>query len=242
MSEQEIEFEEIEAGASDNELFDQTGDFLKGPGKFVLIGIVGIAVIIGGYFAYKNYVVAPKDIKSVEALYMAEHNLLDNEDYETAINGDGATKGLEALAKSSYAGGEIAKYDLGVAYLNNGQYAEAIKTLKNVTFKDALLGTEVYGMIGDAYLESGDVNNALKYYTKAYKNRDNEITTPLFMMKAAQCLEIEGTEKNDKGAFEKAASIYEKLIKDYPYSDQKNDAEKYLAIVKKGKSIYNIAK
>ncbi len=236
MSEQEIEFEEVEVADAEGNIFEQGEEFLKGPGKFVLIGIVGVAVLLGGYFAYNKLVVEPKNEKSVEALYMAEHQLLDKEDYATAINGDVATgKGLEKLAKSGYAGGEIAKYDLGVAYLNNGQYKEAIKALKDVDFDDDMLGTEALGMIGDAYMELGDVSNALTYYTKAYKNRDNILTTPLYMMKAGLCLEI-------SKKYEKAADVYEKLIADYPFSKQKDDAEKYLAIVKAGKSFEEVGK
>ncbi|MCT4582039.1 MAG: tetratricopeptide repeat protein [Flavobacteriales bacterium] len=237
MSEQEIEFEEIEATSGiDGDIITQGQDFLKGPGKFVLIAIAGIAVLIGGYFAYNKFVVAPKDVKSVEAMYMAEHYLLDKEDYATAINGDAnGAKGLEALAKSSYAGGEIAKYDLGIAYLNNGQYQEAIKVLKDVNFKDDVLGTEALGMIGDAYLELDDLSSALDFYTKAYKNRENILTTPMYMMKAAQCMELLNN-------YTDAAEIYEKLIADYPFAKEKNNAEKYLAMVKQGKSIYSITK
>jgi TolA-binding protein len=237
MSEQEIEFEEIEATSGvDGVILEQGQDFFKGPGKFVLIAIIGVAVLIGGYFAYNKIIVAPKDVKSVEKMYMAEHYLLDKEDYATAINGDAnGAKGLESLAKSGYAGGEIAKYDLGIAYLNNGQYQEAIKTLKDVSFDDDILGTQALGMIGDAYLELSDVSNALSFYTKAYKNRDNTLTTPMYMMKAAQSMEL--LEK-----YSDAATLYEKLIADYPFSKEKDNAEKYLAMAKQGKSIYNIAK
>lgn len=237
MSEQEIEFEEIEAtGNVDGTILEQGEDFLKGPGKFVLIAVVGIAVLIGGYFAYNKFIVAPKDVKSVEAMFMAEHYLLDKEDYATAINGDAnGAKGLESLAKSSYAGGEIAKYDLGIAYLNNGQYQEAIKTLKDVSFDDDVLSTQALGMIGDAYLELDDISSALNFYTKAYKNRDNILTSPAYMMKAAQCMEL-----LDK--YTDASGLYEELIAEYPFSKEKDNAEKYLAIAKQGKSIYNIAK
>lgn len=236
MSEQEIEFEEIETGEVEQNIFTQGEDFLKGPGKFILIAIVGVAILIGGYYAYNKFVIVPKDIKSTEALYMAEHYLLDNEDYATAINGDAnGAKGLESLAKKGNAGGEIAKYDLGIAYLNNSQFKEAIKTLKDVNFNDEILGTETYGMIGDAYLELGDVSEALNYYTKAYKNRDNVLTTPIFMMKAAQTLEM-------SSKLDEAAKVYKTLIDKYPYAKEKNNAEKYLAIVKNGKSIYNIVK
>lgn len=236
MSEQEIEFEEIDVtNNGELNIVDKGQEFLNGPGKFILIGILGIAIIIGGYFIYNKFVIAPKDVKSVEAMYMAEHYLLDKEDYATAINGDAmGSKGLESLAKSSYAGGEIAKYDLGIAYLNNGQYNEAIKTLKDVSFKDDILSTQTLGMIGDAYLELDDLSNAIDFYTKAYKNRDNILTTPMFMMKTAQCLEIQSK-------YAEAVSIYEKLIKNYPFAKEKDDAEKYLIIAKSNKSIYNIS-
>ena len=39
--------------------------------------------------------------------------------------------------------------------------------------------------IGDAYMQLGDINNAMAAYEDAIKNSDNEFTTPRYLMKQA---------------------------------------------------------
>ena len=105
--------------------------------------------------------------------------------------------------------GQIAQYNLGIAFMNNKEYENAIIALKKVNFNDILLGTISQGAIGDSYLQLGAVSDALKYYEIAYSRKENDLTTPIYLMKAALCLEIE--EK-----YEEAIVLYEKVYKNYP--------------------------
>jgi tetratricopeptide (TPR) repeat protein len=210
--------------------------------KVNTIGIVLVLVVVGllGYnLIWKNMIVLPKEKKSIEELWRAESKAFDFNDWSTAINGDslGLFSGFESISEeySGYASGDIASYNLGISHLNNGDYDNAIEVLKKVSFDDELLGTISIGAIGDAYMQNGSVSDAFTYYEKAYKRRDNELTSPIYMMKAAFCLEIE--EK-----YEEAIKIYENLYLKYPNSTLSLKAEKYMESLKLGAPVYATTK
>jgi tetratricopeptide (TPR) repeat protein len=78
------------------------------------------------------------------------------------------------------------------------------------------------GCIGDAYLELGDQDNALKYYIKASKQSDNSFTTPMYLMRAAWVYE-------DMGNWDDAIELYEKIRNDYRKSYEGSEVNKYIA-------------
>lgn len=156
-----------------------------------------------------------------------------------AIKGDtaaGTYPGLETQAKNfdGYAGGDIAYYDLGIAYLNSGDAANALAAFKNVDFDDENLATMTLGAMGDASLNLGQYEDAINYYTEAYNRRPkNEMTAPLYMMKLANTYEIQ---KN----YSEAEKLYNDLIANFPGSPLRTEAEKNLVFVEAGTSIYEI--
>jgi TolA-binding protein len=202
----------------------------------ILIAIATIIVAFLGYkFIYIDMIVIPTEKEAIEKIWQAEAKAFEEQDWATAINGDslGFFSGFKKVSENysgSY-GGEIAKYNLGISYLNNREYKKAINTLKEVSFEDELLGTISLGSIGDAFLQLGAVSDAFDYYTKAYKRRDNNLTSPIYMMKAAFCLEAEGN-------YEKAIKVYKELFFKYPNSTYSANAEKYMETLMLGNPVY----
>lgn len=146
------------------------------------------------------------------------------------------SQGLGAKGKKfeGYAGGNIATYDLGIAYLNNGQPQEALNTLKNVTFEDENLATLALGACGDACMDLEKVTDAKDYYKQAYERRPkNEMTAPLYMMKLANANEMTQN-------YKEAAKLYTDLIENFPFSPLKSDAEKNLILANAGTSAYDL--
>ena len=84
-------------------------------------------------------------------------------------------------------------------------------------------------------MQKGSVSDAFTYYEKAYNRKDNELTSPIYMMKAAFCLEIE--EK-----YEDAIKVYENLYLKYPNSTLSLKAEKYMESLKLGAPVYVASK
>lgn len=212
--------------------------YLNNKKKVTFYSIAVLAIILGA-LAYKliyiQMVVEPKEEEAIEKLWQAESKAFDEQDWESAINGDslGFFKGFKQISKK-YSGqnaGKIAQYNLGISLLNNKNYENAIVELKKVSFQDELLGTISQGAIGDAYLQLGAVSDALVYYQKAYQRKENDLTTPLYLMRAALCLEIEEN-------YSKAIELYEMVYKNYPSSKDAVRAEKYAESLKLGNPVY----
>jgi tetratricopeptide (TPR) repeat protein len=221
-------------------LGEKTYDFYLNNKKLFIGSTASLLFLVIAWFAYNvvwhNYVVIPANEKSIEDLWQAEHSAFDKADWNTAINGDSLNTfdGFKDLAEehSGTSGGEIATYELGISYLNNEQYEEAIKTLKQSSFDDELIGTITLGAIGDAYMQLGNVTDAYNSYKQAYLRRDNVLTTPIYMMKAAGAKEIEGD-------YKEAILIYEELVQKYPSSNYSISAEKYLESLKLESPVYS---
>ena len=212
--------------------------YLNNKKKVTFYSIAVLAIILGA-LAYKliyiQMVVEPKEEEAIEKLWQAESKAFDEQDWESAINGDslGFFKGFKQISKK-YSGqnaGKIAQYNLGISLLNNKNYENAIVELKKVSFQDELLGTISQGAIGDAYLQLGAVSDAFVYYQKAYQRKDNDLTTPLYLMRAALCLEIEEN-------YSKAIELYEMVYKNYPSTKDAVRAEKYAESLKLGNPVY----
>lgn len=221
-------------------LGEKTYNFYLNNKKLFIGSTASFLFLVIAWFAYNvvwyNYVVIPANEKSIEDLWQAEHSAFDKADWNTAINGDSLNTfdGFKDLAEehSGTSGGEIATYELGISYLNNEQYEEAIKTLKQSSFDDELIGTITLGAIGDAYMQLGNVTDAYNSYKQAYLRRDNVLTTPIYMMKAAGAKEIEGD-------YKEAILIYEELVQKYPSSNYSISAEKYLESLKLESPVYS---
>jgi tetratricopeptide (TPR) repeat protein len=245
MAEEEIEHTELEAKPkeslkdailhSDSPIARGAGFLEKNKKRLSIIG-GGIVLIILGLFLYNQFIYKPADLKSQEALWPGEYALFNDQNWSAAISGDSiGNPGLKSVAESysGYSGGNIAQYLLGIAYLNNTQFIEAITALEQVGFEDEMVASITLGAIGDANMELGKITAAADYYEKAYNNSKNDLTAPIYMLKAAHAKETEHK-------YQDAVKIYEVLIKDYPSVPEVNEAKKYIELAKKGKSIYNL--
>ena len=157
---------------------------------------------------------------------MAE-NYFEKDSFNLAINGDGNYLGFldiiddYGITKSA----NRAKYYAGVSYLYLGEYEVAIDFLKSFKTDDLLLAPVAAGAQGDALVELGEMDKALKQYKKAYSVSENEFTTPVYMMKAAGLLETMDEPKE-------ALILYELIKAKYPTSAEGTNIDKYIARVK----------
>ena len=103
-----------------------------------------------------------------------------------------------------------------------GKFDEAITYLNDFSSSDLLIQARAYALIGDAYVETKDMANAISYYQKAADYKENEYFTPMYLMKLAQAQEA----NND---FAGAVTSYNKIVKNYPKAQELNDAKKRLA-------------
>jgi tetratricopeptide (TPR) repeat protein len=203
----ENEFDEVEAidvkDSTTAEVFDtldksasRTEEWVAKNQK-VLLGIVG-AIAIGtlSYLLYNRFVVEPKEEKAANEIFQAQQYFQQAVDatekndslYNLALKGGEGKLGFIGVAEQyeGTAAGNIANYHAGMAYLNLGDFKNAITYLEKFKSDDAILKPLALGAIGDALAETNKVDDAISYYKKAAEASENDFTTPRFLLKAAQ--------------------------------------------------------
>jgi len=217
---QEDNLQELESALT------RTEQFIEDNQKKITYVVGAIVVIVGIYLAFNRFYMQPKENEALSQMFMAE-NYFEKDSFNLALNGDGNYLGFldiiddYGLTKSA----NRAKYYTGISYLHLGQYEDAIDYLKTFKTNDLLLGPVKTGAIGDAMLELGNTDDALKQYKKAYSETDNILTTPIYKMKAAKLLE-------SMNKLEEALKLYEEIKKDYPESAEGSTVDRYIARVK----------
>ena len=204
----------------------KTERFIEEHQKTILYVIGSIVVVIGLILGFNKFYLQSKEKEAESQMFMAVM-YFEQDSFNLAINGDGNYFGLldiidnYGITKRA----NLAKYYTGVSYLHLGEYKEALNYLNKFKTKDLLLAPINEGLKGDAYLELGDSDNALKQYRKAIATKENELTTPIYMMKAANLLE-------SMNKLQDALAMYESLKTKYPNSEEGFNADRYIARVK----------
>ena len=217
---QEDNLQELESALT------KTERFIESNGKVISIVVGAIVVVVAGVLAFNRFYIQPKEDEALSQMFMAE-NYFEKDSFNLAINGDGNYLGFldiiddYGITKSA----NRAKYYAGISYLHLGQYEEAIDYLKKFKTDDLLLSPVKEGAIGDAMLELGKKEDALSQYKKAYSATENELTTPVYKMKAAAILE-------SMNQYADALKLYEEIKKEYPQTAEGSTVDKYIARVK----------
>lgn len=204
----------------------KTEQFIEDNQKIITYVVGAIILVVAGYLGFSKLYLQPKEDEARSQMYMAEM-YFEKDSFNLAINGDGNYLGFldiiedYGITKSS----NRAKYYTGISFLNLGQFEDALDYLNDFKTKDLLLAPITEGAKGDALLELGETDNALKQYKKAYSLSDNEITTPIYMMKTANLLE-------SMDELEDALSLYESIKEQYPESTEGTNVDRFIARVK----------
>lgn len=203
----------------------KTEQFIEDNQKIISYVVGGILLVVGGYLGFNRFYLQPKEDEAVSQMFMAE-NYFEKDSFNLAINGDGNYLGfLDIIDEYGITkAANRANYYTGISYLRLGQYEEALDYLNSFETDDLLLAPVAEGAKGDAYRELGDADSALKQYKKAYSVTDNEITSPIYMMKAAKLLE-------SMDELEDALSLYKEIKAKYPTSAEGTNADRYIARV-----------
>jgi len=186
-----------------------------------------LVVLVGGYLAYKNFYVKPKQQGVVEQMTQAQYQF-ERDSFALALTNPGAgfPGFLDIIDEyGGTEGGNLANYYAGISYLNLGQFDAAITYLNDFSANGKTMPIMKNGAIGDAYAEKGELDQALSYYKKAAGMNKNDALTPYYLKKAGMLSEKQG----DKAS---ATSYYETIKNDYPTSNDASDIDRYISRIK----------
>ena len=214
-----------------DEQLESVNQTLTGAGKWIeehsnLLSwcLLGIIVVIFGIFLVNKYVMKPKAEEASNQNAKAVVYFMAG-DYDKALNGDNAEcDGFLAIAENYgwYQEGKLASLYAGICYYEKGEYEDAVEFLKKFSADDLTIAPAAKQMLGDAYVELQDYNNAAKAFEAAAKS-GNEIIAPMSLKKAGL---VYLHEENKAKALKAFKTIKEK----YPSSAEAQDIDKYIAI------------
>lgn len=221
--EEVLEGQEIEdSGIISETFFEKNKNILFG-------GAIAIILVFAAYFMLKNSNEASEQEAQI-ALFPVQQ-AFEKDSLNLVINGNGLNNKGATYVANEYSGtkaGNLANFYLGVAKLKQGNFAEAITNLSEFSSDDFIVQAKAYALIGDANLESGNTDEAIKFYKKATEYKPNKEFTPNYLLKLAVAYEV-------KGDVEGAKSAYETIVSKYPTSSAVNAAKVNVAkIANKG--------
>ena len=204
----------------------KTEQFLENNAKQVGIAVGTVVALVLAFFAYNTYLVAPKVAEAGTEMAKAI-KWFETDSMDLALNGNGANYGFLDIIEEygSTPAGNSAHYYAGIAYYSLGDFQSAIQELDSYRASNTATGAMALGVIGDAFVELGQMDDAADYYQKAAKSTDNSFTTPFFLWKAGLALEANGEAS-------KAVKLYETIARDYPESRQAAGIEAVIAALK----------
>jgi predicted negative regulator of RcsB-dependent stress response len=215
--------EPITERSTEDRVVDSARDFWGKNGKVLTYAIAGLAIVVGGYFAYNSFYKGPAETKAAEAVWKAE-SYFRADSFNLALNGDGKNPGfLSAISKhSGTKAGNLAKFYAGACYVQLGEFDKAVKQLKDFSTNQVEVKLRATGLLGDAYSELGKKQEAIDEYKKAGSVfTEDDINSAEYLFRAAMLSQELGKTKD---AVELLRTIKEK----YPQSQRAYDVDKYL--------------
>jgi len=191
--------------------------------KPVTVGLLAIAVVAGGWYGYNEWVKKPAEEKAADAIYKAQQYFAVDSSHKV-LDGDGVSKGVLYVMKN-YSGtkaANLAHFYAGISYLKLGDFANAVKYLKDFSTDALQVQMVAYGSLGDAYAEEGKKEDAIEYYKKAGSTFEkDEFNSSEYLFRAALLSETLGKTKD-------ALELYKELKEKFPKTDKGFQADKYI--------------
>lgn len=223
-----MENNNTERNSEEISFVSKSEQFIEKNQKTIIAVIAAILLIVLAIFGIKKFISEPRQQKANEAIFAAEQFLAQG-DYNSALYGDSTTNDQYSIGLirvidkyGSTKAGKRAKYEAGICYLHLGQYQDAIKYLNSYKGKDQLTPVFNEMMKGDAEIEQGNTDAAIKHYTKAAKMDDNDITAPFAYFKA-------GVAYLSKGDNANAINCFQNVKDNYPSSSLYSEMDGFIA-------------
>lgn len=202
-------------------VYTRTELFIENNKNAIIIGVVGILVVVGGLLGYKKLIAEPKALEAAENMWKAEY-YFEIDSLNKALNGDDQWPGFITIAQEygSTPSGNLANYYLGAIYMQQGEYEAALEHYKKADLDDDVLRVMAIGNQGDALVELGRTDEAVKQFEKAAGMTSNELIAPMYLMKA-------GILHQQAANWSGAAKAFKRIATEFPTSQEASTARKY---------------
>ena len=224
MAKKEINQEQV---LNVEEAVSRSEAFVNKNKKNLIVGVVAVVVLIAAGMLLSTFVIAPREQKAAEALFVGEKYFQDG-NYEVALNGDQYEYAGFAAVADDFGGtkaANLAKAYEGLCLAKLGRYEEAIPVLKSFKGNDMMVAPSVLAALGNCYAQVGDEAQAASTLVKAANKADNNVLSPAYLVQAGQIYEKLGKKAD-------ALKAYQQIKDKYYGSMQSMDIDKYIERVK----------
>lgn len=189
--------------------------FLKKNSK-VLGGVLIAAIILIGGILFFQISNANKNEEAQEEMFQAVY-FYEQDSLDFALNGDGINAGLLQIVEEypRTEAANLANFYIGSIYLSEKNFTDAITYLEQFSADDYLIQGQADALLGDAYLETGNVDKAISNYEKATSYEPNKYFTPKYLYKLAVAYETAGKTQDAIDAY---SEIEEKYFESYEFA------------------------
>ena len=115
----------------------------------------------------------------------------------------------------------MAKAYAGICYFKLGENEKALDKLKSFDSKDNMVSPAIVGLIGDCYVNMGQIEEGITYFKKAANAANNEVISPVYLKKAG--IAYENLKK-----YPEALQVYQEIKDKYFNSFEASDIDKYI--------------
>ncbi len=204
-------------------IWNKSEEFFSRNKKNITIILTIILVVVGGYLGWRYYI--SEQEKSASAKLFPAEQFFRNDSLAKVLRGEGKKYWSAPKVAQEYSltkSADLAHFYSGIAYLREAKFKEAIKELKSFSSSDKIIQARAYALLGDAYMELNQLDNAINYYRRASNYYINQFYSPMYLSKLALAYEL----KND---YKNAIAVYEEIIKEHYNSQERPNAQKYKA-------------
>lgn len=205
------------------EIVSKSEQFIENNSKKIIYGIIAVAIVVGAVLGIKHGYLIPQEKKAAAAMFKGEQYFA-RDSFALALNGNGSDyEGFEAIIDQygSTEAGNLAKAYAGICHFKLGDTDKALKLLKSFSGSDNMVSPAITGLIGDCYVNMGNVKEGISYFEKAAKQADNEVISPAYLKKA-------GIAYESLQQYKDAVKAYTTIKDKYYTSVEAADIDKYI--------------
>ncbi len=225
--------EQVQAQEQVVESLNKSEAFFLKYKKPIIAAIVALIVIIVGFMLVKQYVLEPRENEASTALAKGQE-LMNAQQFDKALKGDGATFGGFLKIASDYSGtdaGNLANLYAGLCYANQEKpdWKKALEYVEQFDTKDDQLISPASQMaLGDIYANNDQLDKAVESFKKAADMADSKAEDKLNYSIAPLALRKAGIILESQNKKAEANAIYKQIKEKYINSPIRQDIDKYI--------------